>query len=136
MDKEDNKPEVKPKVEATEAKAKAGVAEVKPKVEANGKEKKKPEVVIYVGPSMMERTEDGQISFMINANTIYNNGLPAEVKKRQEEDKDFKRLFIPVAKASTIMRELTDTTSAMATCRDRVTKAYYDRQKLVKKEAN
>jgi len=71
---------------------------------------KKPEKVIYLGPTLVEN--DGE--FLLQKGAIYINGLPPHVAKRVEADPDLARLFVPVGKAPAMMNKLSDPESELS----------------------
>jgi len=84
------------------------------------------ERVIYLGPSMLEK--DGDASFQMTYGTIYSNGVPAEVTKRQKADADFARMFVPVGKAGSAMAEISKPGTPLYEMRARVRNGYIARK--------
>jgi len=90
---------------------------------------KKTEKVIYLGPPMMERSADKQVSFSINYGTIYSNGIPEDIAKRIKDDPNFAKLFKPVVDAPKAMKELMNKDSDLSAAHKSVSKDYKDRKK-------
>jgi hypothetical protein len=77
---------------------------------------------MYVGSTILEKSKDGQVTFFIAANTIYNNVVPADVAQRRKDDPDFNMLFIDVDKAAKTFADLSNEDTAIAQARARVQK--------------
>jgi len=94
--------------------------------EQQAKKTHKADKVIYLGPTMLERSKDGSIAFGIKYGTVFSNGLPDDVAKRQSADKDFAALFVPVASAPTSMKRLAQPETEISAANHRVKKSYLE----------
>jgi len=86
---------------------------------------KKPEKVIYLGPTLFE---DGG-KFLLKKGAIYSNGLPPEIAERVKTEPDLARLFVPVDKAPDTMNKLADSNSELSLLSDDVKKKSITRRK-------
>ena len=82
--------------------------------------------VVYLGPSMLER--DGAESFQITYGTVYSNGVPENIAKRQKANTDFARMFVPVSKAPREIAEVSKPGTPLYEARDRVKSGYAARK--------
>jgi len=86
---------------------------------------KKPEKVVYLGPTLVEN--DGE--FLLQQGAIYSNGLPEKIAKRVEADPDLARLFVPVGKVVGAMNKLADAESELSQLSHKVRKSSLNRRK-------
>jgi len=93
---------------------------------ASGQAETNAEKAIYLGPSMLEK--DGAESFQITYGTVYANGVPDDVAKRQKADADFARMFVPVGKAPKAMADLSKPGTPLYEARGRVKSGYIARK--------
>ena len=84
------------------------------------------EKVVYLGPSMLER--DGAESFHITYGTIYDNGVPENVVRRQKANTDFARMFISVSKGPKAIAEASKPGTPFYEARERVKSGYVARK--------
>jgi len=89
---------------------------------------KKPEKVIYLGPTLVEN--DGE--FLLQKGAIYSNGLPEKIAQRVEADPDLARLIVPVGKALITMNRLSDPESELSRISNSVKKSSLNRRKSKK----
>lgn len=86
-------------------------------------EGKKTDKLIYLGPPMIEE------KLHIGYGAVFSNGLPDEIKKRAEADKDFAKLFVPVVDAAKTMKELMKKDSDLTAAKTKVAKDYLNRKR-------
>ena len=66
-----------------------------------------PDKVVYVGPA---------IRGVVQSGTVFNNGLPAALQKKIEENPVFGSLLVPVQELGKAKRELRDGATALSAC--------------------
>ena len=66
-----------------------------------------PDKVVYVGPA---------IRGVVQSGTVFNNGLPAALQKKVEENLVFGSLLVPVQELGKANKELRDGASALSAC--------------------
>jgi hypothetical protein len=86
---------------------------------------KKPEKVIYLGPTLYENNGE----FILKKASIFSNGLPENIAKRVESDPELARFFVPVAKAPAMMGKLAKKDSDLSQISDNIKKQSLNRRK-------
>jgi len=79
---------------------------------------KKPEKVIYLGPTLAEKGG----AFLLLKGAIYSNGLPKDIAQRVEADPELARFFVPVAKAPAFMNNLAKSDSDLSQTSNKIKK--------------